>query len=120
MVFLTFNRVSGAAHLVLFVLVKVYAVLVNIFRYVQSFVGVRRRGANCKFVVDVSKGANDGFLTLVADSYNGSGIAPNKELLGELSSNFSQLTRAALLLVAEGGPFHGQGEALAPQDTTFF
>ena len=64
------------------VLAKVYVVIVGIFRYVRHYSMVRKRGPNCKIVIDTNKGPNDGFATLVAWSQNGSGVSPRSPFLG--------------------------------------
>ena len=53
----------------------------GIFRYVRHFSPVRKRGPNVKFVVNPGKGANDGLVSLIAWSQNGSGISPNSAWL---------------------------------------
>ena len=46
----------------------------------RHYLGVRRAGPNTSLVVDVSSGANDGLLSLVARTRNQSGIAARSPL----------------------------------------
>ena len=66
----------------------VWACLVGVAQYVQHYSGVRAR-PNATFNFDVSKGFNEGALTLRCSSFNAAGIAPNKEIAVNYCAGFT-------------------------------
>ena len=54
--------------------------LTGVGRHLRHYLGLRRAGPNTSLVVDVSSGANDGVLSLVARTRNQSGITARSPL----------------------------------------
>ena len=113
--------------------VSMYGLLVGCAGYLQHYQGIRRSGPNARLIVNCAAGPNDGFLTVICSTRNGTGIGPKGEIVinygleydmtikapepvskrfkGALDTLFSKLADAG----QNGGAAAGDDEGSAPQ-----